>query len=503
MRVSSLLPTSIRWRLTLWVAGVLLIAAAVTFVIVYRDTGRQLRAQIDRDLSRETSQLAQLPETRPGATPAQVATVARRYVSARPYQSTSMLLLVTVPGAGTITNHPEVIGPAVAERGETAAEQARENAMGHGLLAPRSGFSTRRLADVGNVRLLERTAIVGGLHVVVGAGEPLALVESSQHSVAKAFLLAGALVLALALIASYLAGARVSAPLRHLARVAARVDGGDLEPRVTLPPGRRDEVRVLAESFNHMLDRLSAGFAAQREFVADASHELRTPLTVIRGQLEVLAAQPNPSESEVRRVERLVDAEIRRIIRLVDDLLLLAKSERADFLRAEPIDLARFVTELWDGLMLTADRRFELTAIPEGSLLADPDRLAQALRNLVRNAIDHTRPETGLVRLEVDRLAPDRVRFAVVDDGPGIPAAERARVFERFHRTDAGRSRATGGAGLGLAIVRAVAEAHHGRVVASAGEQGGARFELELPGFRAGAPAPDQPFAASRGAQLS
>src|SRR5207302_11284642 len=175
------------------------------------------------------------------------------------------------------------------------------------------------------------------------------------------------------------------------------------------------------EAFDHMLDRLANAFAAQREFVADASHELRTPLTLIQGQLEVLAAEPNPSAAEVRRVERLVQAEVGRISRLVDDLLLLAQTEQTGFVRPEPVDLAAFVSELWDGFTLTGDRRFQLGAIPDGWLLADPDRLAQALRNLVRNAIDQTSPHTGLVRLGVDHVAPDIIRFSVIDDGSGIP----------------------------------------------------------------------------------
>jgi signal transduction histidine kinase len=305
--------------------------------------------------------------------------------------------------------------------------------------------------------------------------------------VAKAFVLAGLIALALALIASYLAGARVTAPLRRMAAVAARVDAGELEPRMTPPTASGEEVRVLAETFNHMLDRLAEAFGAQREFVADASHELRTPLTVIRGQLEVLAAEENPSGEEVRRVERLVQAEITRISRLVDDLLTLAQAEQTDFLRPEPIVLSTFVDELWDGVSLTAERRFELGPVPDGTLEADPDRLAQALRNLARNAIEHTDAPDGLVRLEVERLAGERVRFAVLDDGPGIPLEERERVFERFHRTDPARSRAAGGAGLGLAIVRAIAEAHRGAVRArdAAGDgRRGARIELTLPGFQ-------------------
>jgi two-component system, OmpR family, sensor kinase len=234
-----------------------------------------------------------------------------------------------------------------------------------------------------------------------------------------------------------------------------------------------------------MLDRLSEAFASQRAFVADASHELRTPLTIIRGQLEVLAAQQNPSGAEVNRVERLVLAEITRVSRLVDDLLVLAQAERTDFLRAEEIDVRPFVTDLWDGMSLTADRRFELGTIADGSLHADPDRLAQALRNLARNAIEHTDEHDGLVRLDVTGVAPDRIRFAVLDDGPGIPKDERERVFERFHRTDSGRARsAPGGAGLGLAIVRAIAEAHKGTVRVADSRNGyGAAIELVLPGF--------------------
>jgi signal transduction histidine kinase len=169
----------------------------------------------------------------------------------------------------------------------------------------------------------------------------------------------------------------------------------------------------------------------------------------------------------------------------LDELLLLARAERTDFLRAEPIELRQFVTELWDGVSLTAARRFELGPVPDGSLNADPDRLAQAVHNLARNAIEHTEPDAGLVRLEVDRVAPDQIRFAVLDDGPGIPEGERDRVFERFHRTDQARARSAGGAGLGLAIVRAIAEAHGGEVRATGRENGhGARVELVVPGFQ-------------------
>ena len=471
--------------MTLWVGAVLLIAFGAIFFVVYRDTGSQVRAQVNRDVTDDLTQLVAALRPTAGLSPAQISAAASGYARAQPFTATSKLLFVFIPGAVTASNHPEVFGYPRPEGGETVREQAVENAASRALLTPQIGESTPHVPDVGRMAVLERRVRLGRVTVVAGAGEPLAEVVVAQHGVAKAFLLAGVSVLLLALIASYLAAARVSAPLRRMASVAARVDAGDLNPRMAVPD-RRDEVRVLAEAFNHMLDRLSEAFASQREFVADASHELRTPLTVIRGQLEVLAAQENPSPDEVRRVDRLVQAEITRLRRLVDDLLILTQAERTDFLREEDVDLRPFVDELWDGLSLTAERRFELGEVPDGLLESDPDRLAQAVRNLARNAIEHTDEGTGLVRLEVDQVAPDLIRFSVVDDGPGIPRTERERVFERFHRVDAARNRSSGGAGLGLAIVRAIAEAHGGRVsVADSNGRPGARLELVLPGFTA------------------
>jgi two-component system, OmpR family, sensor kinase len=463
----------------------MLIAAAVVFVVVYTSTGNQLQGQIERDIAGDTTQLSQYLRPFQGQPPERLAANANRYMRAQPYSSTSTLLFVLIPGVAPVSNHPEVFGSARPENGETETDQASENASGLKLRVPKFGYSTQRVADVGRVRVIERPLSLRNMHVVVGAGEPLAVVESAQHGIARAFVIAGIIVLALALAASYLAGARVTAPLRRMAAVAARVDAGDLEPRMDTSPAAGQEVRVLADSFNHMLDRLAEAFAGQREFVADASHELRTPLTVIRGQLEVLVAQKDPPAAEVRRVERLVQAEITRITRLVDDLLVLARAERLDFLHVNKVELRPFVEDLWDGVSLTADRHFELGPVPDGALQADPDRLAQALRNLAGNAISHTSETTGRVRLEVQRASPDRVRFAVLDDGPGIPPDERERIFERFHRVDPGRARAEGGAGLGLAIVRAIAEAHGGQVRAVAPLNGeGARLELVLPGFR-------------------
>ena len=271
-----------------------------------------------------------------------------------------------------------------------------------------------------------------------------------------------------------------------MAAVAARVDAGDLHPRIHAPGGQGDEVTVLADAFNHMLDRLTDAFAGQRAFVADASHELRTPLTVIRGQLEVLASQRDPSGEEVRRVEGLVQAEIARMSRLVDDLLLLAKTEQTEFLRVESIDLPVYV-ERAVGRDEPA-REPPLRARP-GPARHAPRRSGPPRPGAAQPARQRDRPHRPGSRAGADaraeRCPGERVRFVVEDDGPGIPAEQRERVFDRFHRTDAARDRASGGTGLGLAIVRAIADAHGGSVSAGESPEGGARFELELPGFTA------------------
>jgi len=492
MRHKPLLRGGLRWRLTAWVAVVMLLFAAVIFLAVYRGTGTELRHQIDHELAGDASefahnlQLVDRAAPHGHASPHELSVAATRYANDQPFTSSSTLLFASVSGAGTSTNQPELLGLAVPDNDETAAEQARENRIALGVLHAREGYSTVPFPDIGDLRLLKRRVAVGHAPgVTIGVGEPLQAVRRAQHGIARAFVLAGALALAAALLASYLVGARVSRPLRRMAAIAARVDAGDLEPRIHEAGGPGDEVRVLADAFNHMLDRLSAAFAGQRAFVADASHELRTPLAVIRGQLEVLSAQSHPPIEEVRRVERLVQAEVSRITRLVNDLLLLAKSEERQFLHLQAIELRPYVEDLWDGMSLTATRRFELSPIPDGTLQADPDRLAQALHNLARNAIEHTTPGEGLVRLAVEREGTGHLRFLIEDDGPGIAPDQRERIFDRFHRTDTARDRASGGAGLGLAIVRAIVLAHSGRVVAGERPGGGARVALELPGFTA------------------
>jgi signal transduction histidine kinase len=471
----------------------IVVCLAIAFVAVYRGTGHELRGALDRRLSADTTHLTAHLDEVPARTAPSLVTAARRYIAGRPFSATSTLLFVRLRGRAVVTNRPELFGGTRPDNGESEAEQEAENRLAAHLLTAPRGYSTMDLPDIGDLRLLvrvlrfpQRQAGDAPLQVVVGAGEPLGPVSSAQDGVARAFTLAAVLAIAGALLGGVLLGASTSRPLRKMATVAGKVDSGDLHHRIHIPGRSASEVVTLAHAFNHMLDRLAEAFGSQREFIADASHELRTPLTVIRGQLEVLAEDPHPSAEEVRRIERMLQTEVSRIDRLVENLLLLAELDQTELLQLEPVALEPFVAELWDTTTALAERRFELGAVPAGSLQADPHRLAQALRNLLTNAIKHTHEPDGHVSLRLAVTARDRVCFVVEDDGPGIPDEAQQRVFDRFYRLDPARDRASGGAGLGLAIVDAIARAHGGSVRARRSRAGGAAMELEFPGFEPG-----------------
>jgi signal transduction histidine kinase len=305
-------------------------------------------------------------------------------------------------------------------------------------------------------------------------------IEDAQSDVEQTFLLVGAAALVAALLAGYLLAARTAAPLRRFADTAAAVDAGDLSPRLDAGPEAAAEVHTLAESFNHMLDRLEDAFARQRGFVSDASHELRSPLTAIRGQIEVLARDPDPDAEAVRRVEAAALSELRRVERLVAEMLALARLDEGTGPARRELEAAEFLREA----VAAAPGAAAPGELAEGRIDIDPDLIAGVVRNLVENGRRHAGAD-GTVRVSSTAVA-GRLRVDVDDDGPGIAPADRERVFDRFHRSDTARARAAGGAGLGLAIARSVVEAHGGSIRAGESPLGGARISFELPGLRSG-----------------
>ena len=310
---------------------------------------------------------------------------------------------------------------------------------------------------------------IGGTFVVTAA------LGQERDEVEDAVRLAAIVLLTVLLIASALAwvvAGRVLAPLRVLSDTARSIGESDLTRRI--PASGTDELAELGRTFNAMLDRLEAAFDSQRSFVSDASHELRTPITIVRGHLELLGDDP----AERRETIALVTDELDRMSRFVDDLLLLARAERDDFLRVGEVELGALTDELADKASALGDRRWRVESRGEAVLVADRQRLTQAMMGLAQNAVQHT-ADGDAIELGSARNGRE-ARLWVRDSGPGIAPRDQERVFERFARASA-RARRSEGSGLGLAIVRAIAEAHHGRVELDSRIGHGATFTLVLP----------------------
>lgn len=299
--------------------------------------------------------------------------------------------------------------------------------------------------------------------------------DSVREVVGTLVLVSGVALLMTCVVGWWVAGG-ILAPVRLVRNTAAQLTEQDLARRI--PVRGSDDVSALAETFNAMLDRLERAFATQRRFLDDAGHELRTPITIVRGHLELMSEGGGPAAvAERRETLRLVSDELDRMSRIVEDLLLLATSERPDFVRPEPVELAELTADVFVKARALGERAWALAEVAEGEVWLDPQRVTQAMVQLAQNAVRHT--DVGDVIRIGSRREAGRVTLYVADGGPGVAEEDAPFVFDRFWR---GGPRRGGGAGLGLSIVRAIAEGHHGRAELGATPGGGATFTLTLEG---------------------
>ncbi|RJO69482.1 sensor histidine kinase [Nocardia panacis] len=317
-----------------------------------------------------------------------------------------------------------------------------------------------------------RRAVDDRYVVLVGADiEP---VEETLRKVAVGLAVSDPVIIAVAAAAAYrLVGRSLSSVEAIRARVAG-IGADRLCERVPVPPAR-DEIARLAVTMNAMLDRVEAGQGAQRRFVGDASHELRSPLATVIAALELGLAHPEVLDREL--IGRTLLPEAERMRRLIEDLLTLAATdEHGMTLRTGDVDLDDLAGTAAQALRQRGgiEVRTELTPT---RLRGDAGALERVARNLIDNAGTHA---AAVVRVVTDRTD-DHARLTVSDDGPGIPVAQRVRVFERFVRLDTHRARDTGGTGLGLAIVAQIVAAHGGTVTVGDAALGGAEFTVLLP----------------------
>jgi two-component system OmpR family sensor kinase len=306
-------------------------------------------------------------------------------------------------------------------------------------------------------RMLALPVERNGLPVVLVVGATRENRAETLNSLRRAFSIGGPLALLLASLAGYLLAGAALRPIEAMRRRAADITASSLDDRLPVPQ-TNDEVSRLGETLNEMLERIGAGLARERRFVADASHELRTPLALLKTELE-LALRRSRSREELEEAIRAAAQDTERLSRIADDLLLLARAEQGRVpLRREQVDVADVLETVAARFQPRADlerRRLTVAAGEPLVIRADRTLLEQALANMVDNAFNHG---AGEITLKAERRN-GSAELHVLDEGEGFPADMIGRAFERFSR---GRTQNADGAGLGLAIVETIAEAHDG-----------------------------------------
>lgn len=306
------------------------------------------------------------------------------------------------------------------------------------------------------------------------AGPELQFVDAVRRSVLASSLIVGTL----AALAGVLVARRLTAPLRDLTRSTAAIAAG--KPAAPVEVRGDDELAELSRAFNAMAADLAAAEASRRQLLADVAHELRTPLSILQGGLEAILDGLQPASPE--RLERL-HAQTKLLARLVSDVRDLSLAQAGVLpLHLREVSLYDLASSAVDALgPLAAERGIALSieGSPVPPLSGDPDRLSQVLLNLLDNALRHT-PAGGSVTVQVG-IAEGQARLVVRDTGPGIPLEALPRIFDHFYRVDVSRARATGGTGLGLAVVKHLVEAHGGRVSVTSDPGHGAELTVTLP----------------------
>ncbi|MEY9855756.1 signal transduction histidine kinase [Catenulispora sp. GAS73] len=367
---------------------------------------------------------------------------------------------------------------------------ATENVAGQPVMYTLAAGSTSpkpapTLVGHGDEQVVAQRYVVGSTPVVVYAGGPTRLLSILTSDIRGHLLYAVPLVLLGAIGISWLLIGRTLRPVERMRAEAAEITGSGLHRRIPEPDGD-DEIGRLARTLNIMLGRLENSAARQRRFVSDASHELRTPVTAIRTSMEVGLAHPD--QAPWPELATRVVAESARLQRLVDDLLLHARADDDTLVsRHEPVDLRSLAVAAVDAVDAVPSRIPIAVEAEDGvRVTGDPDQLTRLLRNLLDNAERHA---AAHIRVRVTTDGPDTAVVEVADDGPGIPLADRDRVFDRFVRLQTARERGPGttaGTGLGLSIARDIVTAHGGTIEVTDADpershERGAKFTVRLP----------------------
>ncbi len=454
---------SARLRILAWYAGLLAVALATALVLQSALLRAQLETEVDQDMALQVEQLQLVIDERDPATGARLRT------GVDDVFDTLLSRLVLQEGAAIFTlvdgrPYKSTVAPVqLLDDPALVATWASATATSEGELGTSEG-PVRWLA----LPMLDGDRVAGTFIVANFLAGERAEIDDAVRAGLLVFL--GVAVLATG--AAWVISGRILRPIHELTETARGIGEDDWSRRIAVEGD--DDVAELARTFNAMLDRLETAYSTQRRFIDDAGHELATPITIIRGHLEVMGDDPGEREEAMA----IVLDELDRMSRMVDDLLVLARSAQPDFILPAPVDVGELTTELQRKAEALSDRPWTVEAVAEGMAEVDRQRLVQAVMNLCRNAIAHTPPGTSLALSTA--LDERELRISVRDEGPGISAADRERIFERVARGTAG-ARRSDGTGLGLSIVDAIATAHDGRLELDSTPGKGATFRLVIP----------------------
>jgi signal transduction histidine kinase len=457
---------AVRTQIAAWVVLLtalgLLVAGLAAYAVVSDQVDERVNQAVQQDIA-EFRKLQSQPDPLTG----------QKFTSARRLMTVALERKVPTPNEivfGFIGGDPKVQSPSQNHHAGLLNDKAFVTAVED--LMPGGGarrMDTKRFGEI----LMAVIPVRDAHHL--GAYVPVYFVDAERAefvSVMQTYALVAGMALVLVTLGAWMVSDRLLQPLRQMRATAQEISHTDLSRRIETTGN--DDITDLGDTFNAMLDRLEHSFAQQRRFLDDAGHELRTPITIVRGHLELLDPEHVP-ETEATRA--LVLDEVDRMARLVDDMIVLAKSGRPDFLRAVDVDAGELTDEVLVKVRALGDRAWKLDERAEGSVRVDPQRVTQALLQLATNAVQHT--DAGDVIALGSENEDGVVRWWVRDTGPGVDPADAHRIFERFQRGDGARG--VEGSGLGLSIVRAIATAHGGEVSLDSTPGEGATFTLVLP----------------------
>jgi len=445
--------------------GLLAVATAGSVVIAERIVVDRLDARIVRELEQESQELRKLAG---GIDPAtgepfgdDVRRIFRVYLE-RNIPSHDEALLTFVDGAPFLRSRAADPGYRLDLDRELVARWASVRATTRGRVGTPAGG-----LDYMAVPIRSRGETLGVFVVAQFRDEELRELRTAAYAIAGV----GALLLLVGSLLAWRLAGKVLRPVREVTAAARSISDTDLSRRIEV--STKDEIAELGATFNEMLDRLERGFGTQKRLLRDAGHELRTPITIVRGHLELLEHDPG---ARLRTIAIATD-ELDRMSRMVNELLELARAEEPAFLSPKPVDLSTLTGEMYAKASALASCEWVLESRADGVIVADRQRLTQAVVQLAQNAVQHGGRAEPIVLGSA--LRGGEARFWVRDRGPGIPLHEQERVFERFTRGAGGRR--SDGSGLGLAIVKAIVEAHGGRVELRSRPGDGATFIVVIP----------------------